>query len=137
MLTVLQNPRLACEPRTGVPLKDLSVIELHTMLAEDGWTVRVKPPKLTKSMKQKCKGDDPNMNPQDYTVGSPECVVDLRKSKIFQCDVFPVPFAGGRAQEAYQTFQKLNLLPSVDRRARTHEQAEQVGDDFRVRCRGA
>ena len=36
-ITRLQKPRLVCMPREGVPLTDLLVIELHTMLEEDGW----------------------------------------------------------------------------------------------------
>jgi hypothetical protein len=73
-ITRLQKPRLVCMPREGVPLTDLSVIELHTMLEEDGWISRVKQPAGRMSKKDKIAKmaslEDATLIPQDYTVGS-------------------------------------------------------------------
>ena len=73
-ITRLQKPRLVCMPREGVPLTDLSVVELHTMLVADGWISRAKQPAGRMSKKDKIAKmaslEHATLIPQDYTVGS-------------------------------------------------------------------
>jgi hypothetical protein len=69
MTNVANAPRRVIDPRCGVPLADLTVIELHTHLLRAGWECHVKL-KTTRSGKGKAIHDDGTPIFQDYKVGS-------------------------------------------------------------------
>jgi hypothetical protein len=72
MTNVANAPRRVIDPRCGVPLADLTVIELHTHLLRAGWECHVKL-RTTRSGKRKATATHDNDGApilQDYKVGS-------------------------------------------------------------------